>query len=277
MSQKRLFISADMEGIAGVVSLEQLTPKGFEYQQACQWMTNEVSAACEAAFEQGFAEIVVADSHANAQNLLLDELPDNVQVIRSWPRKLGMMEGIQRGPFDAAMLIGYHNGAYSADGMLAHTLMGSMFKDVRINGQSASETLLSAATAGHFGVPIVLVSGDDCYVKHALELLGEITTVTTKFAAGYLSAQNILPRQVCQLMKENAGKALSETGSYQLYSIEGPLMLEIVLKSSFVAEVLNYLKEVERVDAYTIQFNAEDMVEVCEFITFLLHTVSGIK
>ena len=102
MNYKRLYISSDIEGVAAVASSEQTGVSGFEYQRAREWMTNEVLAACESAFECGIEEIVISDSHGNAQNLLPDLLPDKVQLVRGWPRPLGMMEGIDQGEFDAA-------------------------------------------------------------------------------------------------------------------------------------------------------------------------------
>ena len=97
MKHHRLYISADIEGTVGVTSTEQTGPAGFEYAQAREWMTNEVIAACEAAFENGITEIVVSDSHGNAQNILPDKLPAGVKLVRSWPRPLCMMQGIELG------------------------------------------------------------------------------------------------------------------------------------------------------------------------------------
>ena len=91
MPHNRLYISADIEGIAGVVSGEHTMPAGFEYNQAREWMTNEVLAACSAAFDNGIKDIVISDSHGNGQNLLLDRLPTGTQLVRSWPRPLCMM------------------------------------------------------------------------------------------------------------------------------------------------------------------------------------------
>jgi D-amino peptidase len=152
MSQKRLYISADIEGTAGVVSGDQCMPGQFEYEKAREWMTAEVIAACEAAFNSGIDEVVVSDSHGNGQNLLLDKMPDNVQVVRSWPRPLCMMEGIDLGNYVGAMLIGYHSGASDMRGVLAHTLHGGAIAEVRLIGNVASETVISAATAAHCGV-----------------------------------------------------------------------------------------------------------------------------
>ena len=90
----KIYISADMEGVAGVVTDAQLGPEGFEYQRFREFMTAEVVAAIDAARMAGATEILVSDSHGNGQNLLIEKLPDDVMIVRSWPRELGMMEGI---------------------------------------------------------------------------------------------------------------------------------------------------------------------------------------
>src|SRR6185436_18404567 len=104
---RRIFISADMEGIAGVVTNEQLGPPGFEYGRFRELMTEEVNAAIAAAREAGAVEFVVADSHGNGQNLLVDKLPRDVTLVRAFPRPLGMMQGIDE-TFDGVVFIGYH-------------------------------------------------------------------------------------------------------------------------------------------------------------------------
>ena len=93
----KIYISADMEGLVGAVTSDQLGPSGFEYQRFRQIMTNEVNAAIEAAREMGATEILISDSHGNGENLLIEQLPDDIQLIRSWPRPLMMMEGIDGG------------------------------------------------------------------------------------------------------------------------------------------------------------------------------------
>ena len=81
----RLFISVDMEGIAGVVSWHQLVRNGFESERAREWLTAEVNAVCEAAFAADVSEIVIADSHYEGLNLLIDRLPESVEIVRHWP------------------------------------------------------------------------------------------------------------------------------------------------------------------------------------------------
>ena len=107
----RFYISADIEGIPGVVTREQGRAGGFEYEQARTWMTDSVLAVCTAAHEQGVEEVVVSDSHGNGHNLQLERMPDYVQLVRSWPRPLGMMQGIEVGEYVGAALVGYHAGS----------------------------------------------------------------------------------------------------------------------------------------------------------------------
>ena len=167
----KVYISADMEGVAGVVSQDQLGPKGFEYSQFRKFMTAEVNAAIEAARDVGTTEIVVSDSHGNGLNLLLDALPQDIQVVRSWPRPLGMMEGIDDS-FDAAIFIGYHASAGNIDGIAAHTVSGADFSSVRINGIEMTEGGMNALIAEHFGVPVVMISGDDAAVREVSDNVG---------------------------------------------------------------------------------------------------------
>jgi D-amino peptidase len=155
----RVYVSADLEGVAGVVSPQQTRVEGFEFALARRWMTHEVVAACEAARAAGAVEVIVSDSHGTGQNLLLDELPAYVRVARNWPRPLGMMQGIEVGAYAGAILLGHHAGAHHDRGVLAHTLHSRMIQSLALNGRPASEIVLAAATAGHYGVPVVLVTG----------------------------------------------------------------------------------------------------------------------
>ena len=277
-TKRRLYISSDIEGVAGVVSMEHLAPSGFEYQRAREWMTAEVNAACEAAFNSGFDEVVVSDSHGNGQSLLIDQLPENVEVIRSWPRPLGMMDGIQEGSYEAAMLLGYHSGASNLYGVLAHTLHLGI-TEVRINGLVASETVISSAIAAHFDVPVVLVSGDDAYIDHAQEVLPAvpwiekpcfIEGVVSKYYRSFTSAKMINPKQVQQRMYEQVASVLARLDEFKVRPIAQPIELDVVCLKRNAAELLEYLPEVERIDACTIRFVSKDMVEVSRFLSFLL-------
>ena len=270
MSKKRLYISADIEGVGGVVSREHLMPSGFEYNQAREWYTAEVAAAANAAFDAGIDEVIVSDSHGNGQSLLLDKLPDNVQVIRSWPRPLCMMEGIELYDYVGAMLIGYHRGASDMRGVLAHTLHGGAISEVRLNGQVASETVISAATAAHFGVPLIMVSGDDAYIDHAQSVLEGVEGVVTKWASSFTCARMIKPSLVQLQIAEGVTKALSRLDTFSAKSLADNITTDIVCKNRLGAELFAYLPNVERLDAHTIRFVGKDMVEVSKFLQFAI-------
>src|SRR5207245_3927162 len=162
-----------MEGIAGVVTAEQLGPAGFEYARFREFMTDEVRAAIDAARAAGAGEIVVSDSHGNGQNLLVEKLPPDVTVVRSWPRPLMMMEGIDSS-FAGAIFIGYHASTTNPQGVRAHTMSSATLADVRLNGVSLPEAGVNAAIAGHFGVPVIMISGDDASVAEARRVLGDV-------------------------------------------------------------------------------------------------------
>ena len=275
MSQqsKRLYISADIEGIAGVVSGQHLSPEGFEYQQAREWMTAEVLAACNAAFEWGVEEVVVSDSHGNGQSLLLDQFPDNVQVVRCWPRPLCMMEGIDVGDYLGAMLIGYHSGASSIDGVLAHTMHGGAIAEVRLNDQVASETVISAATAAHFGVPIILGSGDDSYIRHLQDILPDAEGVTTKWGHSTTSARMLMPKKAQQHIADATRQSLGRLNDFNAQPLTGPITVDIRCLRRTGAELCSYLPTIERIDSHSIRFVGNDMVEVSRFLQFI--TASG--
>jgi D-amino peptidase len=112
----KVYISVDMEGVAGVVTPDQLGPGGFEYERFRHFMTDETLAAVRAAKEAGAGEIVVSDSHGNGENLLIEEFPKDVRIVRAWPRHGGMMAGLDSS-FSAAMFIGYHASTTNPNGV----------------------------------------------------------------------------------------------------------------------------------------------------------------
>ena len=266
----KIYISADMEGVVGVVSGDQLGPSGFEYQRFRAFMTQEVNTAIDAAFEAGATEVVVSDSHGNGENLLLEQLPDNVVVIRSWPRPLSMMEGIDA-TFDGAIFIGYHTSTTNTRGVRAHTLSSARLTAVRLNGQAMAEAGINAAIAGHFDVPIIMISGDDAIVEEAQSLLGDIEGAVVKWALGFHSAKTLTPQAAYPVIREKVKAAIARIDEFKPYRLDGPIQLEVSFKNYRPVEVLGYLPIVERIDAHTIRFVGKDMIEVSKFLAFILN------
>ncbi len=271
----RIFISADMEGVAGVVTPEQLGPSGFEYERFREIMTDEVMAVIEAAREVGATSFVVADSHGNAQNLLIERFPDNVEVVRSWPRPLQMMEGIDES-FDAAILTGYHTSATNREGVLAHTFSSANLASVKLNDREMSEGGINAAIAGHFGVPVVMVTGDDASLREMRELIGNVEGAVVKHALGVRSARTLTPAAALREIREATARALGRLTDFQPHRIETPITLEVVFKSYRPAELLAYLPIVERAGARSIRYTADDMVEISRFLEFMNNYEAGL-
>ncbi len=267
----RVFISVDMEGIGDVVNPAQLGPgaAGFEYERFRKLMTAEVNAAIDGALAAGASKITVADSHGNGLNILPEELNPKAHLIRSWPRPLEMMEGVDGG-YDAALLIGYHASVGTSRAVRAHTISSARYYDVRLNGKHASEAMISAALAGHFGVPVVLVSGDDLMVNEVHRTIDpDIVGVVVKRGIGYQSAENLSPEEVRNNLREGARNALARLNAFRPFTLPGPVKLEVSFKAMVNAEVLAYLPIIERVDGNTIAFSGKDMVEVTRFLSFL--------
>ena len=275
-AKAKVYISADMEGIAGVVTGEQLGPQGFEYQRFREFMTNEVLAAIEGARAGGATEILVSDSHGNGQNLLIEKFPKDVQIVRAWPRPLMMVEGIDS-TFDAVLFVGYHTGTTNPEGVRAHTMSSANFADVRLNGVSVPEAGLNAAIAGHFSVPVALITGDDAVVKEARALLGDVEGAVVKWPLGFHSARTLTPEASCELIREKAKAAVARSGQRKPYRLKTPVELELRFKNYRPAEVLAYLPNVERADAHTVRFRGKDVLEVARFLEFVLHYEPGLS
>lgn len=265
----KIYISADMEGVVGVVTGEQLGPQGFEYQRFREFMTQEVNAAIEAAFEAGATEVVVSDSHGNGQNLLIEKLPKNITLIRSWPRPLMMMQGIDE-TFDGVIFIGYHTGTTNPQGVRAHTISSARLADVQLQGQSVSEAGINAAIAGHFNVPVIMVSGDDALVKETTALLGNVEGAVVKWASGFHSARTLMPEASYQLIREKVKRAIGRIKDFKPYKLKAPIRLDVRFKNYRPSEVLSYLSIVERTDAHSIRFTGKDIIEVSKFLEFIM-------
>lgn len=264
----KVYISADMEGVAGVVTADQLGPSGFEYEKFRGFMTDEVNAAIEAARTAGATEILVSDSHGNGENLLVDRLPQDIQLVRSWPRPLMMMQGIDS-TFDAAIFIGYHASTTNPRGVRAHTMSSAHLAAVRLNGVEMPEAGINAAIAGHFGVPVVMLSGDDAIVEEARGLLGDLEGAVVKRAVSFHSARTLLPAAAVRLISEKVRAALARLDDFEPYVLERPIRVEVTFKNYTPAEMLTYLPMIHRVDAHTIGFTGADMVEVSRILEFI--------
>jgi D-amino peptidase len=264
----KVYISVDMEGVAGAVTADQLLPSGFEYERFRRFMTEEALATVRAAKQAGATRIVVSDSHGNGENLLIEQFPPDVQIVRSLPRHGNMMAGLDSS-FSAALFVGYHASTSNPKGVRAHTFSSAHFTRVALNGTQVTEAEFNAAYAGDLNVPVVFASGDDAAISEITARLGPLDTVVTKRTLGFHAAESLTPQAACDLIYHGALAALSHRNTRQPYKLTHPVTLDLSFKNYMPAEVLSYLRTVQRVDSHSIRFVGQDMQEVTDFVDFV--------
>ena len=269
---KKIFISADLEGVVGAVTSEQLGPNGFEYNRFREFMTAEVNAAINAARAAGATEILIADSHGNGQNLLIEKLPKDVKLIRSWPRPLGMMEGVDSS-FDGVIFTGYHASTDNMEGVRAHTFSSASFTSIKVNGKVMTEGSWNAAVAGEFGVPVIMVAGDDTAVNEVKALIGNAEGAIVKESISFHSAKSLHPEAAYDLITEKTSYAVKNIKKYKPYKIKGPVTVSVSFKNYQPSQILAYLPMFIRTDSHTIEFKAKNMVEA----SHIMRVVTGYK
>ena len=265
----KIYISSDMEGVVGAVTGEQLGPSGFEYQRFREFMTAEVNAAIEGARSAGAGEILVADSHGNGQNLLIDKLPKDVKIVRSWPRPLDMVGGLDDS-FDGVIFLGYHASTDNLTGVRAHTFSSGRLTSVKLNGTPVTEGAWNAAIAGELGVPVIMVAGDDATVEEVSSLVGNVEGAVVKWALSFHSATTLQPEAAYDLIREKASRAVKNIKKYKPYKVKNPVTVEMGFKNYRPVEILSYLSLFERIGSHTVRFSAKNMEEAARIITFVL-------
>jgi D-amino peptidase len=259
----RVYVSIDMEGIAGVVHEDQTDPieprHAAEYNRSCRLMTAEANAAIAGALESRATRVVVNDSHWLMRNLLADELNPAAELMSGGPKRLSMVQGIEEG-FDAAMFIGYHAQAGTRDAIIDHTYTSRVYQ-VRINGKPVGELALNAAMAGSWGVPVALVSGDQALAAEASALLGAtVETVIVKHAVGRFAARSLAPTVACQHIRDGAKAALQR--SHPLFTFSVPIRLEVDFVVSQMADMAELVPGSTRSSGRTVCYVGEDYREV---------------
>ena len=257
----KVFISVDMEGITGVVNVDDATRGGKDYDYFRQTMTREANAAIEGALAAGATEIVVRDSHGTALNLLPEMLNRNSKLLRDWSEgPMYMMEGIDES-YDAAVFIGYHARAGTRNGVLDHTSSGNVV-DVKINGISMPETGYNALMAGYHGVPVVFVAGDKAVCDQAEELLGHVETVAVKEGIG-AAALNLHPEEARDRIRAGVERALRSLDDYDPYKLEAPYTLVLTLKTEQnIYRGAALYPGARRTGDWELTYEADDVMEI---------------
>lgn len=253
----KVYISCDIEGISGVVAAAaQTSPEGKDYVRARELMTAEVNAAVAGAVKAGATEIVVNDAHGPMTNILIEKIDPAATLVTGAPKPLSMMQGI--GPeFQAVVLVGYHSRQGTA-GVLSHTISGGSVANIWVNDILVGETGINAGIAGHYGVPIVLVTGDDEVAREAKELLPHIHAATVKWAVNRQSARCLAPVKARQVIEDATVKALAGLDSAKIWLPGSPVTFKIEFKDSGMADNAARLPYSKVLDPRTLSFTADD-------------------
>lgn len=253
----KVFISADMEGTAGVTDRDHVTPGTPDYARFRRLMTEEVNAAVLGALEAGAKEIVVNDSHGSMRNLLIEELHPQVQLISGRPKPHGMMQGIDNS-FDAVFFTGYHAWAGTQNGVLDHTYRGTTVRQIKLGNLVVGEAGFNAALAGHFKVPVALVTGDATAVAQAKKLLTQVEAVAVKEPIGRMAARSYQPVEARRRIKEGATKALKRVRDLKPLILPRPVTVEIDWITTAMADQCMLIPAMVRVTARAISYKARD-------------------
>jgi D-amino peptidase len=257
----KVFISVDMEGISGIVHSDQTTSGTAEYAAGRKWMAQDVNAAVAGALEAGATEIVVNDSHGSMRNIDPDDLDTRAILISGSPKPLSMMQGIDAS-FQACIFIGYHAKAGTEDAILDHTISSSVVRAIRVNGAELPELGLTAAIAGYYGVPVVLVSGDTAVCRQAGEVLGkDVVTVAVKEAYGRLAAKLVPMGEARRMIKAGVKDALGRLGRVNPFRIASPCRFELEYFVSAQADMGAMIPGTKNIDARTLAFTADDYIQ----------------
>jgi D-amino peptidase len=259
----RVYISVDMEGVAGVVHEDQTDPidprHAGEYNRFRRLMTGEANAAIEGALAAGADRILVNDSHWWMRNLLPDEVHPAAELVSGATKARSMMEGIELG-FDAALFVGYHAMAGTRHAVIDHTYTDRVH-EARLNGRPVGELAINAALAGTYDVPVALVSGDQALASEARAFLGpSVETVVVKEAVGRFAARSVAPVEACNRIRAGVTSALRR--AHQPFRLSAPIRLEVEFELAHMADMAELVPGSVRTDGRTVAFTGEDYREV---------------
>src|SRR4051794_17682492 len=262
----KVLISADMEGTCGVTSWVQVMPPEYgsqpssltEYERARLRLTREVNAAVEGALAAGAEEVIVNESHNGMRNLIPEELHESVRFITGSDKELGMMQGVQEEGVGAVFYTGYHARAGTPAAPLAHTWTGYV-NDVRFNGISTGEYGINAVVAGHYGVPVTLVTGDDKAVAQVQEFLGaNVVGVVVKQGYATTSAIHLHPKRAQELIRQGAEEAVRRAADARPWTMPHGCRVEIDFDHQTRADQCLYIPGIERSGNRTVAFWPKD-------------------
>lgn len=263
----KVFIVSD-HGIGSVVSDLQAVPGRAQYQVYRHLMTEEVNACIRGAMAAGATEIMVADSHAHMQNIIVEELNSVAKLVRGGPRPLCMMEGIDKS-FDAVIIIGGHARTGTRYAVREHSF-GHDYLNIWVNDILVNEFIFNSMIAGYFDVPVVLATGDEAFTRQMKEYLPNIETVTVMKGVGQ-GAITIHPSKSRALIEKKTTEALKRLSSFKPAKLAPPYTLKIEFAHVHLAELASWIPGVRLEDDRTISFTTEDFLQIPHLLEVIMN------
>lgn len=274
----KVYISCDLDGVCGVVDRDQLFDSASaDYRLACRLLTAEVNAAVEGALEAGATEVVVNDGHYHMRNLVPDELHPRARAIVGRFKPGFMVEGLDS-TFGVALFIGYHAAVGVAEGTLNHTYHAL---ELRLNDLVCSEGTINAAVAGHYGVPIGLVTGDIAAVETLRAQMGsQLRGVAVKRGITRLAAHHLMSVQEARdaIRSEAADAVLSATdgNSPAPLKLDAPVRMRLAFKETLYADASALLPGAERLDGRTLLWQCGDILDAYRLFVITYYLSRGV-
>ena len=256
----KILMQIDMEGITGVTTWDHVTPGHAEYGRFRRLMTQDVNAAIRGACEAGADEIIVADGHWNASNILIEELDPRARLNSGSPSPFSMMQGIDES-VDGVMFIGYHARNGTPQAVLDHTWSSKTVANVWLNDILTGEFGLNGALAGHFGVPVIMTSGDQTACRQIVEQLGDMETAVVKQATGRFAAECLAPEVTQELIFTAAARAVNRLAEGDVpdpFVLDTPVRVTIEFFTSDMADRATRIPFTQR-DGTRVTFTAQEM------------------
>ena len=268
---KKVYISVDLEGISGVASETMVSAAGPEYDRGRKLMADDTNAAIRGALAGGAREIVVNDSHGSHANLRMEDLAPRARLITNSFKRYGMMEGLDA-TFDAVLFIGYHAKAGSTRGFFAHT-GDSNVKDLEIDGRSVGESGMNAMLAAWYGVPVVLITGDDVAVEQYKEQAPNVRSVVVKRAINTRAGELFPLEEVHHEIEQAAREAVA--GAHKMQPQHPPsIRVKIRFRDILTPELAEMLPTMERPEPDTIAYTSDSAPRAYNLIRFLYRWIN---
>lgn len=259
----KVWMSLDMEGVAGIVDWDQCRPGSPSYALGCELLQAEVNAAIEGAIAGGATEVVLNDSHSRMANLDPRAIAGEARYISGRHKPLYMMQGLDE-TVDAIFFVGYHGSISGAASTMSHTYNPEVFSGARLNGRYVGESGINALVAEHHGVPIAFVSGDEVTWEETEPFARGAVNVVTKHSITRASAENLHPTESCRRIRAGAEEAVRRVaaGEVSTPGIERPAALDLEMQTADMADVATWARRAERTGVREVRITGDDLLDV---------------